>query len=482
MTGSGEQLQRLKSHAHMKDSRVPWLANVPSHWDVRRGKWLFRTQKELNVGGAETNVLSLTLRGVVNNPPDNPEGLVPRDYASYQLFRRGDLVFKLIDLENRQTSRVGLVHEDGIMSPAYVRLTPRTRDAIRFFFQQYYDLYQRGVYNQLGAGVRSTLGATDLLDLPVVVPPIAEQKAIVRVVDRANELISRAIAAKQKLVRLLDERRRLLIHEALQRGVAPGAATRSSGIDWLGDVPTQWDIVPLGQLVELVTGFPFKSDEFSQADGDVRLLRGINVTPGQIRWADVVRWPTADVTGYRDYELREGDVVLGMDRPIVDAGVRVARVGPSDVPSLLLQRVARIRPRARLDADFILLLLASKGFADYLAPIFTGVSVPHISPQQIRAFRVGLPSLTEQREIVERLSRDTQPLDAARATATRQAALLVEYRERLLSDIVTGKVDVREAAAALPDAGDPPPINPSAYVPTKSGESDGSAEPIEALA
>src|SRR5262245_56091027 len=105
----------LKPYPAMKDSGVPWLGEVPVHWEVQRGKWLFRSVKEINADRRHTNILSLTLRGVVNNDPDDPEGLVPNDYATYQFFAKDDLVFKLIDLENIRTSRVGLVHQDGIM-------------------------------------------------------------------------------------------------------------------------------------------------------------------------------------------------------------------------------------------------------------------------------------------------------------------------------------------------------------------------------
>ncbi len=100
-------IDALKPYPEYKDSGVPWLGKTPARWEVRRGKWLFRNQKELNRNRANKNVLSLTLRGVVNNDPDNPEGMVPKDYATYQLFRKHDLVFKLIDLEN--CKRVALV-------------------------------------------------------------------------------------------------------------------------------------------------------------------------------------------------------------------------------------------------------------------------------------------------------------------------------------------------------------------------------------
>src|SRR5436190_1699257 len=134
----------IKAYPEYKDSGVPWLDEIPAHWELQRGKWLFRSPKEINRDRSNTNVLSLTLRGVVNNDPDDPEGLVPRDYATYQLFKKGDLVFKLIDLENLRTSRVGLVHEDGILSSAYVRLVSQRDCNIQFFFRQYFDLYSRG--------------------------------------------------------------------------------------------------------------------------------------------------------------------------------------------------------------------------------------------------------------------------------------------------------------------------------------------------
>jgi len=270
----------LKPYAPYKDSGVPWLGEVPEHWEVWRGKWLFRHRKQLNADRADGNVLSLTLRGVVNNDPDNPEGLVPKDYATYQLFRKGDLVFKLIDLENLRTSRVGLVHEDGIMSSAYVRLIPRSAVDIRFFFQQYFDLYQRGIYNQLGAGVRSTLGQSDLLDLSVVLPPLPEQAGIVRFLDHADWRIRRYIRAKQRLIKLLEEQKQAIIHRAVTRGLdttnSPGAnlnagqraggpkgegrdspssvRLKPSGVEWLGDVPEHWEVRRLGRMAKVFNG------------------------------------------------------------------------------------------------------------------------------------------------------------------------------------------------------------------------------------
>jgi type I restriction enzyme S subunit len=201
----------------------------------------------------------------------------------------------------------------------------------------------------------------------------------------------------------------------------------------------------------LQTGYPFTSTGFIQAQSGTRLLRGVNVTPSQIRWDEVVRWQRHVDDGLDDYTLQVGDVVLGMDRPIIGAGVRTALIRKDDTPSLLLQRVARLRSTEILDAEFMLLLLRGRTFHEYMAPIFTGISVPHLSPQQIKNFRVAVPPIEEQRNIVAELMEQTYELDNAIPSNEKEIALLREYRTRLTADVVTGKLDVREVAKGLPE-------------------------------
>jgi type I restriction enzyme S subunit len=159
-------------------------------WNNRRiganfapAKRFFTTAKEINSEGINVDILSLTLRGVVLNNPDDPEGLVPDDYSSYQFFEKNDLVFKLIDLENFKTSRVGLVPRDGIMSPAYIRLIPGESINPRFAYWWFYFLYLSGVYNHLGAGVRANLSATELLELDFPVLNYDAQEFIAKKID-----------------------------------------------------------------------------------------------------------------------------------------------------------------------------------------------------------------------------------------------------------------------------------------------------------
>ncbi len=290
--------------------------------------------------------------------------------------------------------------------------------------------------------------------LPLSVPPLGEQAAIVKYLGHAHARIDRAIAAKRKMIALLEEQKRAIIHQTVTRGLDPSVPLKDSGIPWLGQIPAHWEAERLGWHVDLLTGFPFESVGFASGPDTTRLLRGINVGVDVVRWDDVVGWPEHATESADRYSLRVGDLVLGMDRPVVGSGVRVAQLGPTDLPSLLVQRVARIRPRATALAGWVKFLLAGSGFQDYLAPIFTGISVPHLSPSQIRDFVVPVPAVSEQREILAHIHEHSATTAKTIDRARQEVELLREFRARLTSDVVTGQVDVREIATTLPELTD----------------------------
>ena len=302
-----------------------------------------------------------------------------------------------------------------------------------------------------------SLRPEDFKTIYVCVPPLSEQAAIVRFLDHADRRIRRYIGAKENLIALLEEQKQAVIHQAVTgridvRTGQPYPAYKPSGVEWLGDVPANWQVLRLGKVIDLMVGFPFKSEDFTQSEEDIRLLRGINVAPGQLRWDEVVRWPADEVDKFSEYQIAVGDIILGMDRPIIGSGIRVAMANKIDVPALLLQRVACIRPAGeKLTREFALRVLSCNSFLNYLTPIFTGVSVPHLSPEQIRGFWISLPSVAEQEAITKHLTSELSFIQTAAERAQSQIALLREYRTRLIADVGTGKLDVREAAASLPE-------------------------------
>jgi len=190
-------------------SWVPENAN----WEIAKGKRFFANLKTPNLNVIESNVLSLTLRGVVRNNMDKPEGLVPADYSTYQIFEKDDLVFKLIDLENIRTSRVGIVPERGIMSSAYIRIVPSKEIFPKYAYWWFYNLWCQNVFNDLGDGVRANLSSDDLLELPFPKPPMEEQKRIAIELDAQIEEVNNKIIDHQEITSLLGELRSALITE-----------------------------------------------------------------------------------------------------------------------------------------------------------------------------------------------------------------------------------------------------------------------------
>ena len=255
------------------------------------------------------------------------------------------------------------------------------------------------------------------------VPPVAEQRAIADYLDTETARIDTLISKKRRLIELLAERWR---SEVMNTIFQQSHSVRRAAIR---------------HVVDLLPGYAFTSSEF--AEEGIRLLRGLNIAPGRLRWdSDVVYVAAEDRPQYSEYELAEGDIVLGMDRPVIASGMRVASVSPSDLPCLLVQRVARIRTTKRADIRYIRFILESDAFVAYFSPISTGVSVPHISADQVLSFRAPLPSRGVQSALATQLAKKQAHFAALRDRLIAQINLLSERRQALITAAVTGEVMV----------------------------------------
>ena len=197
---------------------------------------------------------------------------------------------------------------------------------------------------------------------------------------------------------------------------------------------SDWISSRLGAEVDLVTGFPFASSEYS--DRGIRLLRGDNIVQGKLRWSGVKYWPTDKRAGLERYLLEEDDVVLAMDRPWIDAGLKYATIDTADLPALLVQRVARLRGGAALDTRFLRYLIGSPSFTEHVLAVQTGTAVPHISGKQILEYRFDRPPLREQRAIVGVLGAIDDKIELNRrmnATLEELAQIRFEEMPRMVS-------------------------------------------------
>lgn len=165
-----------------------------------------------------------------------------------------------------------------------------------------------------------------------------------------------------------------------------------------------WLKTTLKSLIDLKTGFPFKSEDYTNAPSDIKLLRGDNIVQGALRWDDVKRWSSSDTESFQEYLLKAGDVVVAMDRPWITAGLKQARISEADLPCLQVQRTARLRGKGTLRTDYLRYLIADERFTSYVKKVNTGSGVPHISGDQIKDFPVFLPPPETQQKIAAVLS------------------------------------------------------------------------------
>ncbi|WP_204524564.1 restriction endonuclease subunit S [Burkholderia thailandensis] len=217
----------------------------------------------------------------------------------------------------------------------------------------------------------------------------------------------------------------------------------------------------MGECVELLTGFPFKSASYSSDASNVRLLRGDNVAQGVLRWDDAKRWPNDQLTNLSEYALQADDIVLAMDRPWIAAGLKFAHIRQADLPCYLVQRVARLRAREVVDARFLRYVIGSQAFTEYILSIETGTAVPHISSKQIAGFEFDLPPKGEQERIGLLLGMLDDRIDMLHQTnATLESIAQALFKSWFIDfDPVRAKAEGRElegmdaeTASLLPDS------------------------------
>lgn len=277
------------------------------------------------------------------------------------------------------------------------------------------------------------LNRETLASATVPVPGLDEQDSIANFLDDKTARIDALIAQKVRLLELLVEQRLSVV----ERVLAPAAHEGQ---------------VKLGFHVDLLPGFAFPSEEFSRDPDDVPLLRGVNVSPAALRWDDAVYWRRDYDSSLERFKLVAGDVVFGMDRPWISSGVRVAVVDKSSEGALLLQRVCRLRGGSKFHQRFLYYALASDAFRQSVEVELTGVSVPHISPEQILRFKVPALTIEEQSTRCALADDEVMRIESLEALTTEMLEALREYRSSLISAAVTGQMDVASLHASEQEA------------------------------
>lgn len=224
----------------MKDSGIEWIGQIPKGWEVVKVKNIFKNTKKI-VGDREKEFerLALTLKGVLKRDKNDNKGLQSEKFSTYQILEKDELVFKMIDLENKNTSRVGFSKYIGIVSPVYIILNNDKYTRYGYYF--FYDMWQRYIFNTLGNnGVRSALNAKDMLNLPFLKLDLREQEKIANYLDKKVMDIDLIIEKTKITIENYKKYKQSIITEAVTKGLNPNVEMKDSGIEWIGQIPKHW--------------------------------------------------------------------------------------------------------------------------------------------------------------------------------------------------------------------------------------------------
>ncbi len=434
-------MEELKPYPEYRDTGEQWLGGIPKHWDIKPGIAAFRQKQVKNIGMQEKTVLSLSYGRIVIKPREKLHGLVPESFETYQIGEPGDIIIRSTDLQNDWKSlRVGMVRNRGIITSAYLCLytTSTFIPEYGYLLLHAFDLMK--VFYGMGSGLRQNLAFKDLKKMLVFVPPKPEQKAIVRFLDHFDRLIRYFIKLKQRQIRLLEEQKQKIIHHSIIKSINPNVRFKPSGIDWLGEIPNHWKIVRNSRLfVERIekgrSGLPILV---------VSLRTG--VTEGSDK--NEKGKPKRLISNFATYKYADtGDIAYNMMRMWQGA------VGVVPTPGLVSPAYVVAKPLNGVFSRYFEYLFRTDACKGEINRNSRGIVSDRnrLYWDQFKRLCLPLPPFEEQKEIVDYISSETDLFNKTILHLTKEINYIKEYRTRFISDVVTGKLDVRTLAESIPE-------------------------------
>lgn len=423
-----------------------WIGEVPEHWELLKGKELF-VQVKRGVRDDDGTVTAFRDGVVTLRSNRRTTGFTEAvQFSGYQGVEPGDLVIHQMD---GFAGAIGVSDSRGRCSPVCAVSVPRGTANTYFYARVLRAMAVSGWIAALAKGIRER--STDFRfsvfrEQVLPVPPEEEQALIVRYLDHAELRIAKAIASKSELLRLLDEQRfSVVVEEVLGRSQEGAAVRGGSGssedrvLDWIGAVPGSWS---LRQIAEVVS--PVYCSNVGLSETQVLSLS----------YGRVVVKPEEKLRGlvpesFETYQIvNPGDIII---RPTDLQNDRTSlRVGQVEDRGIITSAYMALRPHPAENAKYVMLQLAAYDFMKVFYGYGAGLR-QNLDYKHIKHVPMVIPSRREQDEIVRQVEIRTSSLLQARSALLSEIALLKEYRTRLISDVVTGKIDVREEAAKLPD-------------------------------
>jgi type I restriction enzyme, S subunit len=413
-----------------KKSSISWETFIPTHWEEIKGKYIFTNEKEI-IGDdwMSQQRISLTYDGVVPRDNDDSNGLNPDSLSTYQVVKENDLLFKLIDLENKKTSRVGLSAYNGITSSAYIRVNVNNMHP-KYYFYWFYSLWFRYIYNRLGNGVRSTLNSKDLLNLLVPVPPKEEQIKISETIDNSISKINQLITNQQQQIEKLKDYKKSIISFYFDKYVFD----RQEHKDLISKTA-----LPLNHLTNIIRGnSAFKKDELLSEGVFIGLQYGktykTEIVDSSYNHFVDSKFFKEDQTVFKD------DVILISTSETVEDLGHTCFYNREEIGLLGGEQFVLKPIKDKINGKF--LYYCTLEVSKYIKKYCTGLKVYRFNSTHLKNIYINLPGLDEQQKVVHLLDKKINEINSLLRLKQTKIIKLEEYKKSLIYEYVTGKKEV----------------------------------------
>ena len=424
------------AYPNYEDSGIDWLGEIPAGWEPRKFRFLFAESTEKIDDTVVGPMLSVSgYRGIeVKEYEDENQRRSDDDLVGYRIVRPGQLVVNTMWLNY---TGLGVSEHEGHVSPAY-----RSYDISESLDRRFAHYIMRSsihveAYTRLLQGIRPNslqMSRADLMDFPVLVPPSDDQRAIAAFLDRETAKIDAAVAAQERLIALLAEKRAATISHAVTKGLDPDAHMRDSGIEWLGQIPAHWEVRRLSHLAKIISGYPFSASDFG--DEGIPVVRMSDFSEGCVRregckMIDAKSVPAVSLA-------QTDDLLLGLSGSISN----FAKVSEDDLPIAINQRVAMIRSGI-VETENLQWFFQSSAFAHQIGSALPATTIKNISMEQLASCKVPVAPDRECKMITDHLKERSSIYERMISYSRLGITLLLERRAALITAAVTGKIDVR---------------------------------------
>ncbi len=404
----------MQTYREYKESGIQWLGKIPSHWELLRNKNLLFEKKDVVGSNSKAyTLLSLTLRGIIARDMTNPKGKFPKDFDTYKIVQKDNIVFCLFDIEETPRT-VGLSSLDGMITGAYDVFEIIEEVNSRYFYFYYLSLDNLKALEPLYTGLRKVINVPKFLSINSPIPPRNEQDKIVNFLDWKISKITKIINAKKKHIQLLKEQKQVIINNAVTKGLDKNAKMKDSGIDWLGDIPEHWEVRKLKNLIKVFNG---------------KEILDPNVIEG-----DYPVYGSGGVFKYTNSFLYKGKSVL------------FGRKGTIGKPLLVngafwtVDTMYYTECKGNILEEFLYNILCVFPWSKFA----TKTALPSIVASEVCMQNISLPPLEEQKEIVKHIEEATAKIDELISTLEKKIKFFEEYKISLISNVVTGAMNVQD--------------------------------------